>query len=150
MSCNLHFTIYYMTEPRKALEITLQIPIRTYDIDFAGVVSNIVYIRWLEDLRIEIMNRNYPIAEQIRDGFAPVVLQTNIDYKYALKMGDRPTSSMWVVSLETLRWTVSAEISNAGKVSAIAQQMGIFVNLQTNKPTRVPTRLQQQYADSLA
>jgi acyl-CoA thioester hydrolase len=139
-----------MTEPHKALEVTLQIPIRTYDIDFAGVVSNIVYIRWLEDLRIEIMNRNYPIAEQVRDGFAPVVLQTNIDYKQALKMGDRPTSSMWVASLETLRWTVSAEILNDGKVSAIAQQMGIFINLQTNKPIRVPTRLQQQYADSLA
>jgi acyl-CoA thioester hydrolase len=23
----------------------------TYEIDFAGVVSNIVYVRWLEDLR---------------------------------------------------------------------------------------------------
>jgi acyl-CoA thioester hydrolase len=56
---------------------------------------------------------------------------------------------MWVASLETLRWTVNAEIANDGKVSAIAQQMGIFVNLQTNKPIRVPNRLQQQYADSL-
>ena len=26
------------------------LPIRTYDIDFAGIVSNIVFIRWLEDL----------------------------------------------------------------------------------------------------
>ena len=25
------------------------LPIRTYDIDFAGIVSNIVFIRWLED-----------------------------------------------------------------------------------------------------
>ncbi|WP_309736871.1 thioesterase family protein [Chamaesiphon sp. OTE_75_metabat_556] len=139
-----------MTQVTRALEVTLQIPIRTYDIDFAGVVSNIVYIRWLEDLRIEIMNRHYPIAEQVRDGLAPVVLQTNIDYKQALKMGDRPTSTMWVASLATLRWTVSAEISNAGKVAAIAQQTGIFVNLQTNKPIRVPSRLQQQYTDSLA
>jgi acyl-CoA thioester hydrolase len=139
-----------MTESSRALEVTLQIPIRTYDIDFAGVVSNIVYIRWLEDLRIEIMNRHYPITEQIQDGFAPFVLQTNIDYKQTLKMGDRPTSRMWVASLATLRWTVSAEISNAGKVATIAQQTGIFVNLQTNKPIRVPTRLQQQYTDSLA
>jgi acyl-CoA thioester hydrolase len=146
----LHFTIHCMTEASRALAVTLDIPIKTYDIDFAGVVSNIVYIRWLEDLRIEIMNRNYPIAEQVRDGFAPVVLQTNIEYKQALKMGDRPTGCMWVASLATLRWTVNAEISNDGKVAAIAQQMGIFVNLQTNKPIRVPTRLQQQYTDSLA
>ena len=25
--------------------------IRTYDIDFAGIVSNIVFVRWLEDLQ---------------------------------------------------------------------------------------------------
>ena len=25
--------------------------VMTYDIDFAGIVSNISYIRWLEDLR---------------------------------------------------------------------------------------------------
>ena len=28
------------------------LPIRTYDIDFARIVSNIVFIRWLEDLRL--------------------------------------------------------------------------------------------------
>jgi acyl-CoA thioester hydrolase len=35
--------------------VELELPIRTYDIDFAGIVSNIVYIRWLEDLRIQML-----------------------------------------------------------------------------------------------
>ena len=35
---------------QKPLEVSLNLPIKTYDIDFAGIVSNIVYIRWLEDL----------------------------------------------------------------------------------------------------
>ena len=33
------------------------LPIRTYDIDFAGIVSNIVFIRWLEDLRLGCWTR---------------------------------------------------------------------------------------------
>jgi acyl-CoA thioester hydrolase len=139
-----------MIKSSKALEVTLEIPVRTYDIDFAGIVSNIVYIRWLEDLRLEMLSQYYPLAEQLQDGFAPVVLQTKIDYKQALKLGDRPIGRLWVESLESLRWHVSAEISVGEKVSAIGRQTGIFINLQNNKPIRIPPRLQQQYADSLA
>jgi acyl-CoA thioester hydrolase len=139
-----------MIKPSKALEVTLQIPVRTYDIDFAGIVSNIVYIRWLEDLRLEMLSQYYPLEEQLQAGFVPILLQTTIDYKQAIKMGDRPVGRLWVKSLESLRWKVGAEISVDGKVSAIGQQTGIFINSQTNKPMRIPPRLQQQYADSLA
>jgi acyl-CoA thioester hydrolase len=40
---------------QKPFEVALDLPIKTYDIDFAGIVSNIVYIRWLEDLRLKIL-----------------------------------------------------------------------------------------------
>jgi len=33
------------------------LPIRTYDIDFAGIVSNIVFVRWLEDLRLGLLDQ---------------------------------------------------------------------------------------------
>ncbi len=42
------------------------LPIRTYDIDFAGIVGNIVYVRWLEDLRLAMMEEAYPIARARR------------------------------------------------------------------------------------
>ena len=40
------------------------LPIRTYDIDFAGIVSNIVFIRWLEDLRLGLMDQAYPLVRR--------------------------------------------------------------------------------------
>ena len=43
----------------KPLEISLDLPIKTYDIDFAGIVSNIVYIRWLEDLRLKMFEHHF-------------------------------------------------------------------------------------------
>ncbi|PSB54968.1 acyl-CoA thioesterase [Chamaesiphon polymorphus] len=135
-------------EQRKPFEIELQLPVKTYDIDFAGIVSNIVYVRWLEDLRLEMLSSFFPLQEQVANGFAPIVLQTTIDYKQSIQMHDRPIGKMWMESLASLRWVVGAEISLPGKVSAIAQQTGIFVNLETKKPIRIPDRLQQQYNES--
>jgi acyl-CoA thioester hydrolase len=135
---------------RKPLEIELQLPVKTYDIDFAGIVSNIVYVRWLEDLRLEMLSSFFPLAEQLEQGFAPVVLQTTIDYKQAINITDRPIGKMWIESLASLRWVVGAEISIAGKISAMAQQTGIFINLQNQKPLRIPARLQQHYEESRA
>jgi acyl-CoA thioester hydrolase len=135
-------------EQPKPLEVELQLPVRTYDIDFAGIVSNIVYVRWLEDLRLEMLSRFLPLEELLQSGIAPLVLQTKIDYKQALQMTDRPIGKMWVESLASLRWIVSAEISLVGKASAIAQQTGIFINLETKKPIRIPAQLQHQFDES--
>ena len=33
----------------------LEIEIKTYDIDVAGRVNNIVYVRWIEDLRSRLL-----------------------------------------------------------------------------------------------
>jgi acyl-CoA thioester hydrolase len=129
----------------KPLAVELQLPVKTYDIDFAGIVSNIVYVRWLEDLRLEMLSRFFPLVEQLENGIAPMILQTKIDYKQAIQMADRPIGKMWVESLESLRWIVSAEISITGKTAAIAQQTGIFINLENKRPIRIPAQLQQQY-----
>jgi acyl-CoA thioester hydrolase len=134
----------------KPLQVELQLPVKTYDIDFAGIVSNIVYVRWLEDLRLEMLSGFWPLEEQLQNGIAPIVLQTNIDYKQSIQISDRPIGKMWIASLAALRWSVGAEISIAGKTSAIAQQMGIFINLETKKPIRIPDRLQQHYHESLS
>jgi hypothetical protein len=39
------------------------LPIRTYDIDFAGIVSNIVFIRWLEDSAPRVLDQAYPLIQ---------------------------------------------------------------------------------------
>lgn len=38
------------------LVVEKEIEVNGYDIDVMGVVSNIVYIRWFEDLRIVFIN----------------------------------------------------------------------------------------------
>jgi acyl-CoA thioester hydrolase len=132
----------------KPLEIALPLPVRTYDIDFAGVVSNIVYVRWLEDLRLEMLARYFP--EALQKGIVPVIVQTKVDYQQPIRLGDRPIGKMWVKTLETVRWTVQAEIIVNHKVAAVGEQVGIFINAQTQRPMRMPESLKQQYHSTLA
>lgn len=129
----------------KPFEIEINLPVRTYDIDFAGIVNNIVYVRWLEDMRLEMLSRHFPLDEQIKNGIAPVIMHTKIDYKQPIKLFDLPNGRMWMQGLESLRWTVQGIIAVNGKVSAIAEQMGVFVDLRTNKPIRMPQALRQKY-----
>lgn len=135
---------------KQPFEVEIRLPVRTYDIDFAGVVSNIVYVRWLEDLRLEMLSRHFPLDEQLKNGIAPVIVQTKIDYKQPIRISDTPSGKMWIKAMESLRWTVNAEICVNDKVVALGEQVGIFVDLQNNKPIRMPERLKQKYHDCVA
>lgn len=132
---------------RRPFEVEIRLPVKTYDIDFAGVVSNIVYVRWLEDLRLEMLARHFPLDEQLKNGIAPLILQTKIDYKQPVRISDNPIGKMWIKTMESPRWSVSAEIAANGKVAAFGEQVGIFVRLQTNKPIRMPEGLKQKYRE---
>jgi acyl-CoA thioester hydrolase len=46
----------------------LTFTVKTYDIDFAGHVSNIVYIRWLEDLRFALLDEYFPLEPSMKEG----------------------------------------------------------------------------------
>ena len=135
---------------KQPFEVELCLPVRTYDIDFAGIVNNIVYVRWLEDLRLEMLAHHFPLDEQLKNGIAPILIQTKIDYKQSIKISDAPSGKMWIKTMESLRWTVNAAISIDGKVAALGEQVGIFVDLQTNKPIRMPERLKQKYQEFVA
>lgn len=135
---------------KQPFEVEILLPVRTYDIDFAGIVNNIVYVRWLEDLRLEMLDCYFPLDEQLRNGIAPVIVQTKIDYKQSIKLSDAVSGKMWMKALESLRWTVNAAIVVNGKIAALGEQVGIFVDLQNNKPIRMPERLKQQYQEFVA
>jgi len=45
--------------------VEIAFTVHTYDIDFANIVSNIVYIRWLEGLRLAMLDRYLPLQTQL-------------------------------------------------------------------------------------
>ena len=130
----------------KPLIVTLELPVQTYDIDFAGIVSNIVYIRWLEDLRLKMLETYQPLEQLMTKGYCPVVDSTQIKYKRALKMFDCPVAKMWMSKLGRLRCTLQAEIYLNEEIVTSATQTGFFINLETMRPMAIPEEIKQIYA----
>jgi len=129
---------------RRAVERPL--PIRTYDIDFAGIVSNIVYVRWLEDLRLALMDEVYPIAQALAEDVAPILLATRISYARPVTIQDALVGRMWVTAMEKVRWTVAAEFRVGAQRHAEAEQDGLFIRLSTRRPIAPPLALRRHYA----
>lgn len=119
--------------------------IRTYDIDFAGIVSNIVYIRWLEDLRLLILDAYLPLQEQIAQGRVPVLAETNIKYRRPLRLFDNAVAYMWVAAVGGVRWTLQAEIVLNGEMMTTATQIVAFIDTQTMRPVPPPGDLVERF-----
>jgi len=126
--------------------VALPFPPRTYDIDFAGVVNNIVYIRWLEDLRLALMADVYPVDRALREDVAPILLSTNIEYDKPVTIQDASlVGRMWVPRMERIRWHVAAEFAVGEVVHARAEQVGLFIRLSTRRPIAPPAALRERY-----
>jgi acyl-CoA thioester hydrolase len=123
--------------PRASL---IEIPLRVngYDIDFQGVVHNIVYLRWFEDLRFELIQRHMSLGAQVKAGILPMLTSSHIQYKRPVRLLDHPVGRLWISQASKARWGVGIEIAVDEKLVAIGEQTGIFVDLKTLRPIRVP------------
>ncbi len=134
----------HSTRPDR-LEVQLPLRVKPYDIDVVGVVSNIVYVRWMEDLRLAMLDAYLPLDEQMADGIAPAILKVEIEYKRAIQIHDEVVATMWLSGLEKLRFEVTAEFRANGHVAATGRQEGCFISLSTKRPVRPPAKLVAMY-----
>jgi acyl-CoA thioester hydrolase len=127
------------------LRIELAFPVRTYDIDFVGVVNNIVYVRWLEDLRLKLLEEHLPLDRLMASGQAPILSATHIEYLRSVKLFDPVIGRMWLEGLGSAKWTVRAVFIVNGTVMAAASQTGVFVSTRTMRPVRIPEALRAKF-----
>ena len=130
---------------RRPLHVELPFQPKTYDIDFAGHVSNIVYIRWLEDLRMKVLDTYLPLNILMERGIAPVVMRTAIDYKKPVKLFDAVIGTMWASEMGNVKGTLSAEFSVNGNVVAASEQVGLFVKMDSGRPVAFPEEFRRQF-----
>jgi acyl-CoA thioester hydrolase len=119
--------------------------IQTYDIDFAGIVSNIVFIRWLEDLRLALLDEAYPLVQALAEDVAPILLSTQIEYRRPVTIADRLLGRMRVAGLGRVRWRLCAQFTVADTVHAEAEQQGLFMRLSTRRPVAIPEPIRRRY-----
>ena len=114
--------------------------VMTYDIDFAGIVSNISYIRWLEDLRNLFAEQALSIGDALQRGIAPALMRTEIDYLAPVRFPDTLIGQMWLAEHGRSKWVLSTEFRSQtmNQLVARALQTGVFVTLETLRPVRLP------------
>jgi len=122
---------------------TTTLPVRTYDVDAAGIVSNIVYVRWLEDLRTDLLEGFYPAAQQEATGILPVVAATNIEYKRPVRLLDRVTGSIRVEALGRSKMVLGAEFRVSETLVTHATQTCVFVDVKAMRPAEVPRAVRE-------
>lgn len=91
--------------------LAVPVTVRTFDIDFAGHVSNIVYLQWLEIARTELLEAvGLPVPAILEAGFAPVVARTVIDYRRPVVLGDPVTVHLGLSRLRALSAQLEFEV----------------------------------------
>src|SRR5690349_13947632 len=81
----------------KQPRIRTEVQVMFFDTDCGGVVSNIAYLRFIEIARTALAEElGLPLAEMAQTQRYPVVVQTEINYRRAAKLGDRLVIDGWL------------------------------------------------------
>ena len=84
-----------MDESRK-MYVEMPIVVHTYDVDYMQIISNTVYIKWLEDMRMAILDKYFPLTEMLKSHSSPILGETHIQYKHPVTFGCKPQGRCWI------------------------------------------------------
>lgn len=121
----------------KEERIQLEFNVNTYDIDIAGHVNNIAYLRWVEELRVQLINRSYALEKLLEIGYFPIVSETKIRYKRAIKMFNKVIGKIWVEGFDHSIWTLNFEIYANGQLAAKGYQKVAIINIHNESLEKV-------------
>lgn len=125
--------------------VEMPIKIHGYDIDVMGIVNNIVYVRWFEELRNCFLDSFLPYDEIFERGISPMLKRTDVEYMGFLTMKDRPLGRIWMLEIGKTKWKAGFEIVTGDRVNCRGIQEGLFFNLESKRPARIPAELSVQY-----
>ncbi len=126
---------------KRRLEVVVPITPKTYDIDIADHVNNIVIVRWMEDLRFAWLAEYFPLEPLLEQKTAPVILETTVRYKNAIRLFDPVEGRIWVADMKGIRATLAFEFSVNGTTAVEAEQLTAWIQVPEGKPVRVPEGL---------
>lgn len=135
---------------KRTLQISLDISIKAYEVDVMGIVSNIVYVKWFEDMRHIFLDQFYTYKEMMTIGHSPILTKTEVEYKTPLTIFDQPTGYAWMEDLGSSKWVMAFEIRSGETVHCIGRQSGCFYDINRKRPIAWPKYVLDLYQSELA
>jgi len=126
-----------------AKKVSFEQQVYTYDIDYAGHVSNIVYLRWMETARTKLLEAaGKPVQELLREGIVPILAGTTIEYKRPILLDDRVRVEIWLSRMRGVTARIEVRFFDGEeRLAASGWHRGVFIDARTKRPLRVPPTL---------
>ena len=117
------------------------IGVRFSELDPYGHVNHVVYLAYLEQGRVDLMERlGWGLDRMRDDGFGVIVVNVEIRYVSPSHYGDRLTVRTGIESMRSMSSWWTQEIVRDDTLIATARVRGATVDLE-GRPTRAPAEL---------
>lgn len=117
------------------------------DIDELGHVSNLVYLRWVQDVAMAHSRAlGWDWARYRALGAVFVVRRHEIDYVAQVALGDTLRAETWVDSWRAASCIRKTELLRDGKIVARAATTWALIGLASGRPQRIPDELAALFA----
>ncbi|MFD8033224.1 acyl-CoA thioesterase [Streptomyces sp. NPDC059717] len=108
-------------------------PLRWADMDAYGHVNNVVFLRYLEEARIDFLFRP---DKQFKQG--SVVARHEIDYKRQLVHRHAPVDvELWVTDIKAASFTLTYEVKDPGQIYVRASTVIVPFDFEAQRPRRI-------------
>ncbi|MER7057682.1 MULTISPECIES: thioesterase family protein [unclassified Streptomyces] len=121
-------------------------PLRWADMDAYGHVNNVVFLRYLEEARIDFLFRPEKDFKQ-----GSVVARHEIDYKRQLVHRHHPVDiELWVTEIRAASFTLTYEVKDGDQVYVRASTVIVPFDFEGQRPRRITEEEReflQEYTD---
>ncbi|GAA2272242.1 thioesterase family protein [Streptomyces hawaiiensis] len=108
-------------------------PLRWADMDAYGHVNNVVFLRYLEEARIDFLFRPEKDFKQ-----GSVVARHEIDYKRQLVHRHHPVDiELWVTEIRAASFTLTYEVKDDDQVYVRASTVIVPFDFEAQRPRRI-------------
>ncbi|MFJ7049609.1 thioesterase [Streptomyces sp. JV178] len=108
-------------------------PLRWADMDAYGHVNNVVFLRYLEEARIDFLFRPEKDFKQ-----GSVVARHEIDYRRQLVHRHKPVDiELWVTEIRAASFTITYEVKDPEQVYVTASTVIVPFDFQAQRPRRL-------------
>ncbi|MGW0082995.1 acyl-CoA thioesterase [Streptomyces sp. NPDC003393] len=112
---------------------TYRCPLRWADMDAYGHVNNVVFLRYLEEARIDFLFRP---DKDFRQG--SVVARHEIDYKRQLVHRHEPVDiELWVTEVRAASFTLGYEVKDGDRIYVRASTVIVPFDFEAQRPRRI-------------
>ena len=104
--------------------------VQYYETDMMGVAHHANYLHWMEEARIDFMDRlGFPYAEMERRGVLSPVKSLSCEYRHPCSFGDEISVSVRVGSFNGVIMTIVYEMKNQNEETVCeARSEHVFLN----------------------